>query len=267
MSAQDSAVTDKWVSSGQGRIFARCWDPGNHKHKAPIVLFHDSIGCVQLWRTFPATLAERAGRSVVAYDRLGFGQSDPRADKLDPARFVREEAQIFFPQLRDQLRLDRFVAFGHSVGGAMATHCAALYPGVCEALITESAQAFTEEKTLVSIREARELFKQPEQFDRLRRHHGENTRWVLNAWIESWLSPEFADFSLKDVLPQVHCPVLAIHGSEDEYGSNAHPEMIKRLAGGPSEMEIMQGTHHVPHREQEEWVAGRVADFLDKPGT
>lgn len=145
----------------------------------------------------------------------------------------------------------------------MAMHCAAMYVSTCEALITESTQAFAEEKTRAGIIEAKELFKQPEPFERLQRYHGEKTRWVLDGWIDTWLSPEFSDWSLKETLPQVRCPTLAIHGSEDEYGSNLHPEKIARLVSGPSQMEIMPGTRHVPHRELEHWVAKRVASFIE----
>ncbi len=259
----DRTITDTWVETGRGRLFTRCWEPPNKNlgGRPPIVLFHDSIGCVQLWRNFPAVLADQTGRRVIAYDRLGFGQSDPRTDKLS-AHFVREEAELFFPVLREQLRFDHFIAFGHSVGGAMATHCAALYAPACEALITESAQAFVERKTRESIAEAGELFKQSEPFERLRRYHGKNTRWVLDAWINTWLSPDFANWSLNDALPRVRCATLVIHGSEDEYGTNVHPQTIAGLVSGPSQLEIMQGTRHVPHREQEDWVARRVAKFL-----
>jgi len=198
---------------------------------------------------------------VIAYDRLGFGQSDRRTDKLT-IDFIREEAECFFPALRDQLDFDRFVVFGHSVGGGMATYCAAKFASECEALITESAQAFVEDKTRASILEAKELFEQFEPFERLQRYHGDKTRWVLGAWIDTWLAPEFADWSLQATLPQVICPTLVIHGSEDEYGSKVHPESIANLVSGPSEMEIMPETRHVPHREQEEWVARRVASFI-----
>ncbi|AIP64406.1 alpha/beta fold hydrolase [Burkholderia thailandensis] len=259
------AAEDRWIDTGRGRLFARCW-PVPHRAGAsddppPIVLLHDSLGCIRLWRTFPQTLAECTGRGVIAYDRLGFGQSEPRADTLD-AGFVRDEAQRFFPMLREAFGFDRFVAFGHSVGGGMAVHCAAAYPSACEALVTESAQAFVEDRTRAGIVQAREQFEQRDAFERLRAYHGDKARWVLDAWIDTWLSPGFADWSLADVLPQVMCPTLAIHGSDDEYGSNLHPETIVRLVGGPAQIEIVPGVRHVPHRERERWVAERVAAFL-----
>src|SRR5581483_8248414 len=171
---------DHCIDTPRGRLYARSWDPARAAG-APIALFHDSLGCVELWRSFPAALAESTGRRVIAYDRLGFGRSDPRTDKLAPD-FIAEEAQVFFPALRAQLGFDRFVLFGHSVGGAMAVHCAAFHPQPCEALITESAQSFVEHRTGAGVVEAREMFRQPDQFARLERYQGEKARWVLDAW-------------------------------------------------------------------------------------
>jgi pimeloyl-ACP methyl ester carboxylesterase len=245
-------------------MLARRWRPEgvDLEGKAPILLLHESLGCIALWRSFPSALAECTGREVIAYDRLGFGQSDPRCDKLD-AGFIQQEAQVSLPALREQLGFERFVAFGHSVGGGMAVHCAAMYPSACEALITESAQALVEEKTRAGIIEAKALFEEQLPFDRLKRYHGDKTRWVLDAWIDTWLSPQFAGWTLDEVLPKVTCPTLAIHGSDDEYGSSRHPETIARLVSGQSELEIMPGVRHVPHRERERWVAERVAVFVD----
>ena len=112
---------------------------------APIVLMHDSLGCVELWRDFPEQLARETGRSVIAYDRLGFGRSDPNARRLRrPPASVEAEAREGFRQLREALGIGPFVAFGHSVGGGMAICCAGVYESDCQALITESAQAFAE---------------------------------------------------------------------------------------------------------------------------
>jgi len=260
-----STSKDTWIETGQGHLLARCWQTpgrdGDADSCAPIVLFHDSLGCVELWRGFPALLAEHTGRTVIAYDRLGFGQSDRRTDRLG-VNFIQEEAQRFFPLLREQMGFDRFIAFGHSVGGGMATHCAAMHAS-CEALITESAQAFVEDRTRAGIMEAQELFREPESRARLQRYHGDKTDWVLDAWIGTWLSPAFADWSLREVLPQVRCPTLVIHGSDDEYGSHLHPELIARSVGGTAQLEILAGTRHVPHREQESLVLRKVSDFLE----
>ena len=258
------ATTDHWVRTRRGHLAVRRWQPGGaDSATAPLVLFHDSLGCIDLWRQFPAVLAECTGRPVIAYDRLGFGRSDAQ-DAPPTLDFIREEALETFPLLREQLGLDRFIAFGHSVGGAMAAHCAALHGAACEALITESTQFFVEDRTLAGILEAQAQFRQPETFERLRRYHGGRARWVLEAWTGTWLSPGFKDWSLAGILGQVRCPTLVIHGSEDEYGSLLHPERIAQTVRGPARMAILPGTGHVPHREQERRVAWEVACFVGR---
>jgi pimeloyl-ACP methyl ester carboxylesterase len=252
------AIQDIWIPTELGRLYARRWRPAAAPtDAAPIVLFHDSLGCVALWRDFPERLAEATGREVIAYDRLGFGQSDPHPGQLDEY-FVVDEAQHGFRALRETLALERFVAFGHSVGGGMAIACAAAYPGACRALITESAQAFVEERTLEGIRAARASFAQPGQADRLRKYHGDKAPWVLFAWIDTWTAPSFADWNLDDELRRVACPVLAIHGDQDEYGSLRHPRRIASLSAAPVTLRIGESWGHVPHREHEAGVLAAV---------
>ncbi|RZI41104.1 alpha/beta hydrolase [Herbaspirillum sp. HC18] len=256
---------DVWIEHPQGRIFARVWNPpsetGTHSQEAPIVLFHDSLGCVDLWRDFPAELSAATKRRVIAYDRLGFGKSDPRRD-MPPLDFIADEAKTYFPAIREQLDLQRFIVFGHSVGGGMAVNCAANFSANCEALITESAQAFPEDRTLSSIAIAKEQFKDDSQVERLRKYHGEKAKWVVDAWTDSWLHPGFAAWTLEPVLPRVTCPVLAIHGIHDEYGTTRHPEMIGQLSGGRSQVEIIPDTYHVPHRERPEMIVSMVSGFI-----
>lgn len=258
-----------WLQHPHGRIFARIWSPASDRNKIltdiPIVLFHDSLGCVDLWRSFPAELSAATGHRVIAYDRLGFGRSDPRYDRLT-MDFIAVEAKNFFPVIREQLHFTRFIAFGHSVGGGMAANCAAEFASDCEVLITESAQAFPEDRTLQGILVAKEQFKEHKQFQRLKKYHGEKAEWVLDAWTETWLHPAFASWSLESVMPRVLCPLLAIHGDLDEYGSTRHPKMLSQFCGGPSQVEIMPDIHHMPHRERSEMVIRLVSDFISSAG-
>ncbi len=263
--ATDIEITEIRLPHPEGAIHVRTWSPrravGNGSVGNPFVLFHDSLGCVALWRDFPARLCAATGRRVIAYDRLGFGRSAPRTDRPGPD-FIADEARHYFAPLREQLGLERFVLFGHSVGGGMAVHCAAAFPDDCEALITVAAQAFTEDRTTAGIRVAKAQFQDEAQFQRLVRYHGDKARWVLEAWTETWLHPDFANWSLADTLPRVQCPVLAIHGTEDEYGSTRHPQMIAGLSAGPAQEEILPDTGHVPHREKPAEVLALITRFL-----
>jgi pimeloyl-ACP methyl ester carboxylesterase len=145
----------------------------------------------------------------------------------------------------------------------MAVHCAARYPDDCVALVTESAQSFVEERTRAGILAARAGFAAPGAMERLARYHGDKAAWVLAAWTDTWLAPAFGRWTLDAVLPRVGCPTLVLHGSEDEYGSPLQPARIAGGVGGPSELLMLPGLRHVPHREQEQLVAQRVAAFLE----
>jgi len=255
-------ITDHHLPAGTGSLFARAWQ-GRDGCAPPIVLLHDSLGCVELWRGFPATLAVACGRTVIAYDRLGFGRSSPRSGAL-PRSFIADEADHGFAAVRAHFGLERFVLFGHSVGGGMAVHCAARYPEACAALVTEAAQAFVEDRTRAGLLEAQQQFRRPGSLERLARYHGDKAEWVLHAWLDTWLAPGFADWSLDAVLPRVGCPALVLHGSEDEYGSSRHPERIAHGVAGAAQLELIPDARHVPHKEGETWVARRVAAFLEQ---
>ncbi|MDF9619367.1 alpha/beta hydrolase [Pseudomonas entomophila] len=256
----DTTVQQHWIDLPDGRLYARSWLPAMERG-APIILLHDSLGCVALWRDFPACLAQATGHRVIAYDRLGFGQSDANLGQLRLG-FVEAEAHQGFAAVRHQLGIEQFVVFGHSVGGGMAIACAAAHADDCRGLITESAQAFAEPRTLEGIRAAARQFTEPAQLQRLQRYHGDKAEWVLRAWIDNWLSADFADWNLDGVLAQVRCPLLSLHGDNDEFGSLAHPERFVRLAAGPRRQTILEGCGHVPHREQMPRVLDEVVRFL-----
>lgn len=257
------ATKDHWIATEQGRLFARVWVPPDLRRDrdAPLLLFHDSLGCVELWRDFPEQLAVATHRRVVAYDRLGFGRSNPYPGAL-PMTFIRDEGATGVPRLLEALGVDEIIAFGHSVGGGMAIATAARWPERCVAVVTESAQTYVEDRTRAGLLAARVEFARPGQLERLARYHGAKARWVLDAWIETWLSSAFADWSLDEDLRAVRCPALALHGDQDEYGSVEHPERIARLTQGPARAVILEGCGHVPHREQPARVLGEVKRFL-----
>jgi pimeloyl-ACP methyl ester carboxylesterase len=260
MSHNRLIVHEHKIDVPNGWIFAREWLPEDAAGAA-LLLLHDSLGCVDVWRDFPAMLAAESKRRVIAYDRLGFGRSQARVGALSSS-FVREESEVFIPHLLRSLRLDTFIPFGHSVGGGMAMYCGDTLRRSCAAIITVAAQMFAESKTLLAIAEAKQAYAQPERLARLEKYHGSKAPWVLQAWTETWLSDDFAKWSLRDTLPSIRCPILAIHGELDEFGSLEHPRMIEALAGGRRRTVILSGVGHLPHREQQLNVLQIATDFL-----
>lgn len=264
VTSQDIICQQNWLQGPYGALFVARWQPAvpdNHPVRAPIILLHDSLGCVTLWRGFPATLAASSGREVIAYDRAGFGRSEARHHPM-PLDFIEQEARGDLQAVIEGLALERFILLGHSVGGGMAIAGAATHHARCQAVITLAAQAMVEELTLNGIREAQRLFAEPDQRARLARYHGSRTEWVLSAWIDSWLAPAFRDWCLDASLAALRCPLLVIHGAQDEYGSASQPARLTENAGRGAELHLLDDCGHVPHREQPEEVMTRLVRFL-----
>ena len=254
---------DTLVPAQGGRLHARVWALTSEELECPedaFVLLHDSLGSVDLWREFPALLAAELKRPVVAYDRLGYGRSDP-AGALPPPDFVSLEAQAGLKPVLDALGIERATLVGHSVGGGMGVYAGVQMPQRVQALITIAAQAFPEDRTLQAIAEAKIQFQDEAQLARLKKYHGDKARWVVDAWTDSWLSSEFANWHLREALPQLKCPVLALHGEHDEYGTAIHPQTISTQCGGPSRMVLMPETYHLPHREKPQAVVQEILAF------
>ena len=250
---------DRFVAVPGGELFVRRW--AGAESGPPLILLHDSLGCVDLWGTFPADLVRVTGRTVVAYDRLGYGRSSPRRTEL--ARdFIREEAEIFFPRVVAELGLDRFCLMGHSVGGGMAVTIAALEPARCAAVISESAQALIEDKTIAGILAARASFEDPSRFARLTAVHGDKAAEILRAWSDAWLNLKPMSWSLTRDLPQLRCPLLILHGDADEFGSLASPDALADYGGSRAQRIILAGCGHIPHRERRDEVLTAIKDFL-----
>ncbi|TRW98392.1 alpha/beta hydrolase [Paracoccus sp. M683] len=255
-------MTEGWIKTPRGNLFLREWAGDPDMPDMPLILMHDSLGSVDLWRDFPVALAKATGRRVIAYDRLGFGRSDPHPGRLDPLSFITSEARGDFMHLLDGLGIGDFAVLGHSVGGGMGLGIAAALPDRCRALVTIAAQTFAEPLTLSGIRDARRDFMRPGGLDGLARYHGVKADWVLSAWTETWLAPEFATWSLDETLTRLRCPVLVIHGDADGYGSPAHPERIVALANGPVTLRLLPGEGHFPHRSDPAGTLAAIAAFL-----
>jgi pimeloyl-ACP methyl ester carboxylesterase len=255
-------VTSKemFIDVKGGSIYIKKWIPENLKCTSPIVLMHDSLGCVDLWRDFPEELARSLSCVVIAYDRLGFGRSSVN-ENTPGINFVWDEADFYFSHIKSAVQFSTYYLFGHSVGGGMSIGIAAT-DNECIGVITESAQAFVEEITIKGIKEAQTLFQSPEQIERLKKWHGNKANWVLSAWIDVWLSADFLSWSLEPRIGKVTCPVLALHGDRDEYGSTAFPEYIVGNTAGESSMIIIENCGHVPHKEKMDEVINHTKSFI-----
>jgi pimeloyl-ACP methyl ester carboxylesterase len=223
----------------------------------PLVLLHEGLGSVGLWRDFPATLREVTGRRLIAFSRHGHGRSDTPPSRRTPS-FFHEEALSVLPSLLEQLEVQRPVLVGHSDGGSIALIHAAHHD--VGALVLLAPHVFVEEMTVTAIAETREQYVSGVLRERMARHHDDPDA-AFWGWCDVWLDPEFRDWSLEDEAGSVSAPVLLIQGSEDPYGSLEQLTRIEARVRGDVERLVVPGGHS-PHLEHAQEVSEAIGRFL-----
>lgn len=229
--------------------------------RAVLVFLHDSLGCISLWRDFPDQLAAATHCSAMIYDRRGYGRSSPFAPGCRTLRYLEEEAELL-GEVLEKCGIRQAILFGHSDGGSIALIAAALYPTMIRGIITEGAHIFVEEITLEGIREAVEAYHTSSLGQRLEKYHGKNTHPVFRAWTETWLRPDFRQWNIESYLSQISCPVLAIQGEKDEYGSEMQLKAITEKVSGPVTLLMLPQLGHSPHKEDALKVLPATAAFI-----
>ena len=250
------------VTTQGHRLEYRLWSPPSPSGRPPLVLLHEGLGAVRMWRDFPEALAEGTGRTVAAYSRLGHGESAPRTAP-HTVRFMHDEAYAVLPDVLDRLELERVALLGHSDGGSIALLFAAAHPERVSALVLEAPHVFVEPISIASIARMRHDFETTDLSTRLAKYHGANTESGFRGWNDIWLDPAFASWNIEDVLPSVTCPMLVVQSEDDEYGTARQVEAIARQAGGRVDTLWLRNCGHRPHRDQRDAVLGAITTFLD----
>ena len=226
-----------------------------------IVMLHEGLGSIALWKSFPFLLAERTGCGVLVYSRYGHGSSDKLLEKR-PVSFMHHEGEVVLPELLEKLGIARPVLLGHSDGGSISLIFAGKYPERPQALILEAPHVFVEDLSVASITQAKVNYQTTNLPHKLSRHHAhpDPTFW---GWNDVWLDPEFRSWNIEAYLPAIRCPVLCIQGEEDEYGTIEQVKAIHAKVPG-TEILILPDCRHSPHRDQPEATLNRMAEFVAK---
>jgi pimeloyl-ACP methyl ester carboxylesterase len=224
-----------------------------------IVMLHEGLGSVSLWRDLPQRLAERTRSSVVAYSRYGYGRSDVFTEPREPG-YMHHEGEVVLPALLAALELERPVLFGHSDGASIALICAGTHPELVRALILEAPHVFVEDISVRSIAEAKTAYASTDLPSKLARHHADADA-TFAGWNDIWLDPRFRDWNIEGYADRVQCPVLVIQGGADEYGTMAQVEAIAARVPR-SETLMVPVAGHSPHRDAPDIVIERIAAFV-----
>ena len=236
---------------------------GGPRAAAPVIVFlHEGLGSVSMWRDFPARLCEAVGRPGLVYSRPGYGRSTPRkADERWGVDFMHRQARELLPALLGILGVSApYLLFGHSDGGSIALIHAASFPERVAGVVALAPHLFVEELSVRSIEQARNSYLDTDLRERLGRHHADvdSAFW---GWNDIWLDPAFSAWNIEALLPSIHCPVLAIQGRDDEYGTMAQIHGIRKALPDTVLLELDR-CGHSPHRDQPEAVIAATGRFI-----
>ena len=245
--------TERMVIDGVG-LELRRW-PGKG---APILLLHEGLGSISMWRDFPERLANTTGHEVIAWSRRGHGFSDPLPEKRDPDYMHREAEAL--DALFDRLEIGRAHLFGHSDGGSIALIAAARHPDRVASLTLEAPHVLVEQLTVDSIAKVKTVYETSDLGRKLGRHHRDADH-TFRRWNDIWLDPRFRDWNIEDVLPAIRAPALLIQGRADEYGTLDQLDRIAAILPATRRLEL-EACGHSPHRDQPEAVLVAVRDFI-----
>ncbi len=225
-----------------------------------LVLLHEGLGSVALWRDFPAKLVAASGCPGIVYSRYGYGWSDPR-EAPHGVDYMHREALEVLPELRAKLGLDDVILVGHSDGASIALIHAGSGRWPVRAVIVEAPHVFVEDVSIASIAAARRAYDTEGLRQRLARFHAD-VDGAFSGWNDIWLHPAFRDWNIESYLPGIRCPTLAIQGADDEYGTLAQIDAIERSVSGPFERLVLRDCKHSPHREQEQATLAAMTGFI-----
>lgn len=244
-----------------GKRLETHWIGHERSDQPVIVMLHEGLGSIALWKDFPEQLASRSGCAVLIYSRYGHGSSDKLMEKR-PVSFMHREGEVVLPELLDKLSIERPILLGHSDGGSISIIFAGKYPERPRALILEAPHVFVEDLSVASITQAKLNYETTDLGQKLSRYHAhvDATFW---GWNDIWLDPNFRDWNIEEYLTAIRCPVLCIQGENDEYGTRAQ---VDAIAAQVQQTEIMMlpDCKHSPHRDQPEKTLERIAEFVAK---
>ena len=225
-----------------------------------LVFLHEGLGSIAQWRDFPARVVAATGCRALLYNRYGYGHSEVLVEEKIGVKFMHREGLEVLPQLLQALDIKASILVGHSDGASIAL----IYAGAgnpARGLVALAPHVFVEESGLRSIRNAKKTFESTDLPQRLAKYH-RDPRKTFYLWNDAWLDPEFERWNIEEYLPGIRCPVLAIQGGDDEYGSMAQLDAIARQVGGPCELLKLPQCGHSPHRDQPEETLDAIVGFI-----
>jgi pimeloyl-ACP methyl ester carboxylesterase len=249
------------VDTPAGRIEYRWAGSTLRDTSLPVLVFlHEGLGCVALWKDFPDQLAQATGLPALVYSRIGYGGSSPCALPR-PITYMHDEGEAGLPDLLTALGIQSHILIGHSDGASIALLYAGAQPRAgLQGVAVMAPHVFCEDVSVRSIRAADKAYAEGDLKARLAKYHGDNVDCAFRGWCDSWLNPEFHHWNIEAYVDRITVPVLAIQGEDDEYGTAAQVDSIRRRAG--AEALLISACGHSPQRDQPAATLTALAGFI-----
>lgn len=228
-----------------------------------IVMLHEGLGSLGLWREFPQRVAQATELPVFAWSRAGYGASDP-AELPRPLDYMTREATGPLGEVLDAIGAAHVILLGHSDGATIAAE----YAGRIEdfrvrGLILMAPHFFAEESGLAEIARAGEAFRTGDLRERMERHH-RDPEATFRGWNDAWLDPGFRKWNVADVIDYLRIPVLVIQGRLDQYGTLAQVREIEERCYSPVDVLLLDDCRHSPHLDRPDETLAAVAEFAER---
>jgi pimeloyl-ACP methyl ester carboxylesterase len=241
---------------------------GPRDAERPLLLFlHEGLGSLSLWKEFPQQLCDALGWRGLVYSRPGYGRSTPRdGEEAWGVDFLHRQAHEVLPALLAALGVDAartpLWLFGHSDGASIALLYAAAWPERLAGAVLLAPHIMVEDLAVSSIAQAREAYLDGDLRERLAKHHDEpdSAFW---GWNDIWLHPPFKAWSIESEIEAIRCPLLAVQGLDDEYGTLEQIHGIARRLPQTQLLELPD-CRHSPHRDQPDALIEAVAEFIQQ---
>jgi pimeloyl-ACP methyl ester carboxylesterase len=234
---------------------------------APIAVFlHEGLGSIAMWRDWPQTLCDRLGMRGLVYSRPGYGRSTPRPhDVTWSTDFLANQAREVLPALLDTLGLDakeraRMWLIGHSDGGSIALLYGSAFPDELAGVVAIAPHVFVEDISVRGIEQAKVAYERGDLREKLGRFHADVDS-AFYGWNDIWLNPAFRSWRIVDELSSIRCPLLAVQGHDDHYGTMAQIDTIAAQVPH-AKLAKLAACGHSPHRDSPAALNAAIEDFV-----
>lgn len=230
-----------------------------------IVFLHEALGSIGQWKSFPQNVCNALGLNGIIYEREGYGSSSEFQGQRDEY-YLHNYAWEELPELIDVLipKEKKVMLIGHSDGASIALLYAAKYPQKVKAVVSMAAHVIVEEETLKGIAPAVNAFKEG-KLNGLTKYHGNKTEKLFYAWADTWNLPQFRTWNLCNDITPISCPVLAIQGVMDQYGTVKQLELIKTsIVQNVVTTQLLSKCGHHPHLEVPDEVIKMILNWFEK---